>query len=518
MVGGLVLPGLVGLVWLLPLPAAVAGYAVSEQQYEAVDVARNGRRVTATLYLAIGQLSPTPVVAFAHGFGLGAGDYPLAKELTARRGMVVFLPHDLGVFPSTKNLALDQIFLLAHAVKQSSNYSSPLFGRVANKTLLAGHSLGGGSTILAADAELAAAYPPPTALATVSLGTYTIPGALSSAPKVPPTLPALLMTATEDCIDPPAKNSMPVFAQLKSGCAFVASIVGGSHCQYAAQSIGCSTTEKLCGAKPNISRDEQTERALEVLLPFIDAALSDGSTAWSSFDQTLGAAAAAGRLRIMAERTQGCGKLVLPSSTSPRVVDGPEDATFAAACQRRVARDYEGVGVQLLIEEQSLAANGFLTTKPSLTEDSAHVHVNVTMITHVETTLPFSHSLAIKMKSAEAISTGKLMDNVTCADLHTLSLETALSEMSPEERQAYGIRTKSLRFGEDAIWRTGLWVALAKLQVTDSDKEVTVVAPRFHAPVKGLPERWGGVVYCRLLPPSAIRDWIRGQLVQTMVV
>lgn len=305
--------GFYGWTWLLSAALSLASLSpiealeVTESTYEAIDVARGGRKVVATLYLPKNQTAPAPAVAFAHGFGLGPGLYPVAQQLAAQHGMVVLLPHDWGVLPSTRNLALDQVFLLAHAVEQSkSNPSSPLYGRVANRTLLAGHSLGGGSSILAADTDLAAGYPTPTALATMSLGTYTIPGALSSAPKISPKMPALLLTASQDCIDPPAKNSVAVFEALTSRCAFVVSVTGGSHCQYAAESWGCSLTEKLCGARPNITRSRQTEVALSMLAPFLRAALGGGSAAWASFSAALDSAVDAGEVEVLARKAETC--------------------------------------------------------------------------------------------------------------------------------------------------------------------------------------------------------------------
>lgn len=293
----------------------VVAYEVVETTYTATDPARSGHKVTATLYLAKDFSSPAPVVAFAHGFGIGAGAYPLARMMAEQRGFVVLLPHNFGVVPSTMNLALDQVFLLAHAVSESGNPASPLYKRVSNHTVLAGHSLGGGSTILAADRELAAAYPTPSALFTVSLGTYTIPGALASAPNIPASMPALLMSATQDCVDPPAKNSMPVFHDMASDCAFVVSVVGGSHCQYASQQIGCTITEKLCGAHPNITREVQWDVALGVVFPFLDAAFAGQKEApWSTFSAALEGAVSSNNVTVLGQRSSTCS-----SSAKPQV-------------------------------------------------------------------------------------------------------------------------------------------------------------------------------------------------------
>ena len=181
------------------------------QTYHATDPLRHGRRVEAKLLTpSIPMSEPGGLVAFAHGFGLAAEDYSWLAAGLAQHGYTTVLPVAPGA-PSTKQLALDQRFLLAHLVSEAAgNRSSPVFGKLANATAIAGHSLGGGSTLLAADPVLGAGYPDPLAIFTLSLGTYTVPSALRSAPAVPAHVPSLLFTASQDCIDPPAKNSLPV--------------------------------------------------------------------------------------------------------------------------------------------------------------------------------------------------------------------------------------------------------------------------------------------------------------------
>lgn len=496
------------LVSLLMLAAKVAAFEVTEIMYHASDPARAGHNVTATLWFAKDSTTPAPVVAFAHGFGLAPGAYPLARMLVEQRGFVVLLPHNLGVLPSTVNLALDQVFLLAHAVEESGNPASPLYKRVSNHTVLAGHSLGGGSTLLAADRQLAAAYPSPTAMFTVSLGTYTIPGAAKSAPRIPASMPALLLTATEDCVDPPEKNSIPAYQKMQSDCAFVVSVVGGSHCQYAAKDAGCSLTEKNCGAHPNITREVQWDVAVSVILPFLDAVFQGKSPGpWATFSEVLEKSQSANKVITLAQRSNTCAASDVPSHDVDVL-----DSDFALECQRKIAHAAKRNVSITLIEANSKT---FLTTKPSLQADEARATVNVTMLLHQEVTAPFTHSLAIKMKSGQAITPEQQIDDdVSCADLHNISFTTALAALDPKERQAYGKSTKRLRFGADKQYHTGLYVALARIEVVEEvypADGITIVAPHFHASTK-VPGAWGGVVYCRLLPPRAIRDWIRSQL------
>jgi hypothetical protein len=279
-------------------------------QYEARDPARKGRRVRATVvYPATPPPSPSSlgVIAFAHGFGLPADGYDYIASGLADAGFIVAFPQAKGA-PKSLDLAEDQSFLLAHIVNESAtNPQSPFFNLAMNRTAVMGHSLGGGTSLIAADPTyLRTDYPAPTAIATLSLGTYTVPSAMKSVPLIASTTPMLLLTASEDCIDPPAKNSMPVINASRSQCAVLHSLVGGCHCQYADKSIGCSTTEKVCGAKPNITRQQQFDRTLSVVTPWLESVLLSKEGAWKQYATAVSGLRAAGQLATLSERTTAC--------------------------------------------------------------------------------------------------------------------------------------------------------------------------------------------------------------------
>jgi hypothetical protein len=184
------------------------------------------------------------------------------------------------------------------------------------------------------------------------------------------------------------------------------------------------------------------------------------------------------------------------------------DSDFAVHCQHQVAHAFKGkLTISLKVADEAT----FLRTKPSVHADESDANVNVTMLLHEEKAALFNNSIALKMKSGKAIDANATEDDVTCASLHNASLSSALSALDTWERHSYGKLTKRLKFGADKLWHTGLWVALARLEVTESEKEITIVAPRFYASTN-LPGNWGGVLYCRLVPPAAILSWIRAQL------
>jgi len=249
-----------------------------------------------------------PAVTFAHGFGISAESYDYIAEALTARGYVVAFPHNLGVVPSSLNLAIDQVFLL-DAMRNASltDQQAPFYGRVDQRagTAILGHSLGGGTSILAADLTNTAAYPAPSAMVTLSLGTYTIPLATSAVPNVPATLPSLLMTATQDCIDPAAHNSQPVFEKLLSNCSSFLSVVGGTHCQYADANIGCTITEKLCGAHPTISRAQQFNVTSGLILEWLDHFINNRSS-WAQVNQYIQTIASEGKVLVSGQRDSTC--------------------------------------------------------------------------------------------------------------------------------------------------------------------------------------------------------------------
>ena len=300
------------LIYNLAISLALAADLITEITINPIDPARPKHRPTFDVAFDA-TASPSGVVAFAHGFGIGPDHYKFISDALAPLGFMVAFPHTGGA-PSSKNLALDQAFALQYLVAQGCcNASSPFFGRTANRTVLMGHSLGGGTSVLGADPTLLdGSYPPPDAIATLSLGTYTVPNALKSAPSIAASTPALLLTATQDCIDPPAKNSAPVLAALPTRCGALVSVVGGSHCRFAAPDVGCTATEALCGARPNVTREVQQNAAMRVVAPWLQRVLSpaadDDAQPWDdcAFSRELAASVAAGQLEVLAHRWDGC--------------------------------------------------------------------------------------------------------------------------------------------------------------------------------------------------------------------
>ena len=121
----------------------------------------SGRVVTVTLcgaatYPATAVVdSGLPLYIWAHGFDCRGEDY---AWFCSASGVVTALVHSSDItpfLPDTKDLALDQAFLSVAIPAMAQNASSPLYRRLSGKVILGGHSMGGGTTVLAADPTFA---------------------------------------------------------------------------------------------------------------------------------------------------------------------------------------------------------------------------------------------------------------------------------------------------------------------------------------------------------------------------
>ena len=195
----------------------------------------------------------------------------------------------------------------------------------------------------------------------------------------------------------------------------------------------------------------------------------------------------------------------------------PTDVTFAEGCQRDIATP--ALANALDLEVFTVDSAVFLTTKPSIASNDLHTTGNVSLIMHTERVAPFNHTVAIKMKSRDAVrralsglGEARLTpkEGETCQGLHNLALRNSLSEMvDTEAREAYlNGSTAQLQFDLDTVWHTGMYVLLSRLIVDHSQPGIlSIKAPRFVTSTL-LPGDVGGDFYCRLVPPSALAEWI----------
>jgi hypothetical protein len=142
-----------------------------------------------------------------------------------------------------------------------------------------GHSMGGGSAILAAQSS-----PIVKTIATLAPA-ETNPSAIQAAASLG--IPSLIFAGGNDCVTPPPANQIPMFDSLQSSCKTYISIDGGSHCQMAGNNFLCSFGETTCSPPPTISRAQQHIVINRYLLPWLKYELKNDCLSGAKFDSLI---------------------------------------------------------------------------------------------------------------------------------------------------------------------------------------------------------------------------------------
>jgi dienelactone hydrolase len=238
----------------VPAQAATAGQQSLPTTVTRVSVAIDGRSFPARLVQPTGaNPGAYPVVAFGHGFTQTASRYASTLTALAARGYVVIAPDsETGLFPDHGRFADDLERSIRWARANVPN-AHPALDAVA------GHSMGGGAALVAADrhpgidtvATLAAAETPPSAT-TASAGVM---------------VPALYVVGERDTVVRPA-TTRAMYDRKPAPARFV-TITGGYHCGFNDSTsffgLGCDSG--------SISRATQLAITAELLGDWLDTTL-----------------------------------------------------------------------------------------------------------------------------------------------------------------------------------------------------------------------------------------------------
>jgi hypothetical protein len=196
----------------------------------------------------------------------------------AKRGYIVgLLTTETGLSPSHPDFAQDLLFIHNKLIAENSNSASFFYQHVTNKGAIGGHSMGGGSTVLSAQYGN-----PQTCCFTFSAAT-TNPSSITAAHLM--TKPYLSFAGSKDCIAPIATNQQPMYDSSGSACKFLINITNGLHCQYGNANTACSFGEGVSGcALSTLTRQQQIDKTLFYLLPFLDYYLKGDCSAWTLFE------------------------------------------------------------------------------------------------------------------------------------------------------------------------------------------------------------------------------------------
>ena len=241
------------------------------------DTARNNRRINVDVFypsdsagsvhrLAGQEGKKFPVLCFGHGFLLPVNAYRNIVEAVVPEGYILAFPKsERGMHPSHIDLAKDLAFVLQRFTLLGKQKNSFLYHRVDSMNGCMGHSMGGGSAVLAAGME-------PSIRSLVLFAPYeTNPSAAKAAEGID--IPALIISGSNDCITPPRKDQDPLYQSLRSRDKIHISIKGGSHCQMLNSSFLCKLGEKSCRPVPAITASEQHNIINRYLVLWLNARL-----------------------------------------------------------------------------------------------------------------------------------------------------------------------------------------------------------------------------------------------------
>lgn len=269
-----------------------------------VDAARKNRKVQAKVCIPKQSDNATqrwPLYIFGHGFDCKPEDYAYFCKIA-----VVVLPFETNftfVDWNTKSLAEDASFLtreLPLLAKQDPTFL--LHDVLDGVVVLGGHSMGGGTSVLAAAQSSA------VGMALFAPGLYTLPPARPYLKNV--TLPSLIVSGSDDCgPNQLPKQAMPTFDGLASTQKVIVSLKGANHCQWTAPSKGeigvCNVPSafKECAL---IDASTQHSLGVELFAAFLMGV--KGEQGWKSFEGALALGEQTGKWTYFSSKTSPASK------------------------------------------------------------------------------------------------------------------------------------------------------------------------------------------------------------------
>ncbi len=263
--------------------AYAQNYTVGVQSVTWTDASRSNRSVPVEFHYP-GTNSTIAAdsfgfVVFGHGFDMTIDAYYNYADSLASHGYIVALTsNEGGLSPVHANLAQDLIYIYNNMISQSNtNSSSLLYHHVKARGSIAGHSMGGGCTVLSCQySDVATCY------WTLAEAT-TNPSSVTAAPFMHK--PYLSFAGGNDCIAPASTNQKPTYDSCGSICKTLIEIKNATHCQFANSNVACNFGEGVSGcASTPLSRTAQTNAVLNFLLPYLDYYLNGNCAAWTLFE------------------------------------------------------------------------------------------------------------------------------------------------------------------------------------------------------------------------------------------
>lgn len=277
------------LLLLFSLVTKAQPYQIGHVQITYTDPARSGRSIQTEIYYpatTAGTSVPVaagafPIIAFGHGFVMTWDAYQNMWEDMVPQGYIVAFPRTEGsISPVHAEFGKDLAFLISKLQSESATNSSSLFyNHVNSKSAIMGHSMGGGSSFLAAENNTSI-----TTMVTFAAANTT-PSSISAAQHV--SVPTLVFSGQNDCVAPAATHQVPMYDSLASSCKAFISIKGAAHCEFANSNFNCSFGQSTCSPSPTITRTQQQDATADFLKLWLEYYLKDMCASWDVFNDSL---------------------------------------------------------------------------------------------------------------------------------------------------------------------------------------------------------------------------------------
>lgn len=237
------------------------GYAqqVGHATITYIDSLRNNRQISTELYYpsnVAGNNTPIapgafPLISFGHGFVMTWSAYQNFWDMLVLEGYIVAFPTtESGISPNHTEFGKDLNFLIS---KIRANGAGTVFSAssVGTTSAIMGHSMGGGSSFLAAESNSTI-----TTIVTFAAAN-TNPSSITASQQV--SVPTLLFSGVNDCVAPPAQHQDIMYDSTASAYKTQINILGGGHCYFANSNFSCTFGESTCNPSSTIVREEQQE-------------------------------------------------------------------------------------------------------------------------------------------------------------------------------------------------------------------------------------------------------------------
>ena len=224
-----------------------------------------------------------PMVVFGHGWLTPVNAYTWLWNSVVPAGYImVMVDTEGGANPDQDQLARDMAFFADSFQQENSDPASLFHGKVAPACAAAGHSMGGGASIVALQysahidtiVTLAAAQ---NSAAVIAASAYV-------------TQPALMLSGGSDCVAPPSDHQIPMYNAMPSVCKYFVSIVQGSHCQFCQNNSNCTTAQSvLCLGRSYVDQSTQQMLASSIMINWLDLRLKGRQSRGLQFAPNLAA-------------------------------------------------------------------------------------------------------------------------------------------------------------------------------------------------------------------------------------